>query len=97
LANLQAKKSDFISAVGAFSLQLLKDAQAADELAAFQTDNTFQSGGTNAVVDADCIGANVHLTAAQVNAVMTVAAAFSGSMTAARRTTLRQANSKPQT
>ena len=95
MANLSAKKSDYISGVGAFSTKLLALAVDADELAAFQADNGFQSGGANAIVDADAVGANAHLTAAQINAVMTVAGAFSSAMTAARRTTLRQANAKP--
>lgn len=102
MAVLTAKKSDYISAVVKFSQDLLELTVDADELASYQTDNGFQSGGGNAIVDADCVGpnpaspsANAHLTAAQVNAVMTVAAAVSSSMTAARRTTLRQANTKP--
>lgn len=104
MANLAAKKSDYISAVNAFSTKLLALTVDADELTAFQTDNGFGTGGTNAITDADCLGpnpnpvspgANAHLTAAQVNAVMTVVAAVSSSMTAARRTTLRQANAKP--
>jgi hypothetical protein len=95
MASLGAKKSDFITAVDAFSARLLALTVDADELAAFQADNAFQSGGANAIVDADCTGANAHLTAAQVNAVMTVVAAVSSSMTAARRTILRQANAKP--
>jgi hypothetical protein len=84
-----------VSAVVQFSQNLLALAVDADELAAFQVDNGFQAAGANAVVDADAVGANQHLTAAQINAVMAVAAALSGSMTAARRTTLRQANAKP--
>lgn len=95
MANLSGKKSDFISAVITFSQDLLALAVDADELAAYQSDNAFQSGGANAIVDADAVGANQHLTAAQVNAALTVAAAFSGAMTAARRTTLRQANRLP--
>lgn len=92
---LTAKKSDFVSAVVAFSQALLALAVDADELAAYQVDNLFQVGGANVIVDADCVGANQHLTAAQVNAALTVAAAFSTNMTTARRTTLRQANAKP--
>lgn len=95
MPNLASKKTDFISQVVVFSQRLLALSVNADELAAFQSDNGFQSGGGNAIVDADCVGDNQHLTAAQVNAVLTVAAAFSGAMTAARRTTLRQANKLP--
>lgn len=95
MATLVTKKSDYITAVLEFSEKLLAVAVDADELAAFQADNFFQSAAANAIVDADCTGKNEHLTAAQVNAVMTVATAFSTAMTAARRTTLRQANSRP--
>jgi hypothetical protein len=95
MANLSSKKSDYVSLVAQFSQRLLALTVDADELSAFQADNAFQSGGANAIVDADCVGANAHLTAAQVNAVMTVVANVSSSMTAARRTTLRQANAKP--
>lgn len=95
MATLTGKKSDFLSRVGSLSAQLLKIAVESDELTAFQTDNTFQAGGANAVADADCVGNNEHMTAAQVAAVMTVVAAFSTAMTPARRTILRQANRQP--
>jgi hypothetical protein len=93
--NLSSKKSDFISTVIAFSQALLGLAVDADELASYQVDNLFQAASANAIVDADCVGANQHLTAAQVNAVLAVAASFSTAMTASARTTLRKANSKP--
>lgn len=95
MAVLTQKKTQYISAVAAASTQLLQLAVMADELAAFRTDNAFQTGGASAIVDADCIDGNNHLTAAQVEAVMVVVSAFSGAMTPARRTTLRQANKQP--
>jgi hypothetical protein len=94
-ADLSNKKADYISSVLAASAALLEIAITADELSAFRTDNAFGSGGANAITDDDCVGGNGHVTAAQVEAVMQVVAAVSTAMTAARRTTLRQANAQP--
>lgn len=95
MADFTAKKSDFLSKATTFAEQLLRITRDAEELALYQTDNAFQAGGANAIVDADATGANAHLTAAMVNAVLTVAGQLAGAMTAPRRATLRQASRLP--
>ncbi len=70
--------------------------QKAEELSAYRADNGFEIGGANAITDADAAGANAHLTAANVDAVVQVGAAFVGLMTLPRRASLRKVNRTPQ-
>lgn len=74
---------------------MLDLARRAEELALYQTANGFQSGGAAAITDADCVGANSHLTAALVNSVVTVAGQVGTAVTSAMRVTMRQASPKP--
>lgn len=96
-ADLSAKKSDYISSVVTFAEALLALTRAGEELAAYQGANGFQAAGPSAVVDADCIGSNSHMSAATVNAVVTIAGQLGGAVTTAMRNTMRQANRKPTT
>lgn len=93
--DLSAKKSNFISSAVDFSEALLALTRSGEELAAYQAANGFQSGGANAVVDADCVGNNAHLTAATVNAVVTIAGQLGTSVTTAMRNTMRQTDRLP--
>jgi hypothetical protein len=96
MPDLTAKKSDYLSRVVDLSERLtdvLKDAQ---ELTSYRGDNGFETGGTNAIADADCVGENAHLTAATVDAVVQVGAALTGVMTLPRWASLRKANRGPQ-
>lgn len=93
--NLEPKKSDYLSATVAFAERLLALTREGEELAAYGTANQFQSGGTNAIVDADAVGGNSHLDAATVNAVVTIAGQLGGAVTVTMRNTLRRASLKP--
>jgi len=90
-----ARKSDFISTCVSLSAQLLSLTRDCEETAAYRTDSEFQAGGANAIVDADCVGANAHMTAATVAAVVTIFGQLGGALTAAMRKSLRQASTKP--
>ncbi len=94
-ADLSSKKSDYISQTITFAEQLLALTRTAEELALYQSANGLQSGGAAAVVDADCIGDNKHVTAATVNAVVTIAGQLGTAVTTAMRNTMRQASRKP--
>lgn len=93
--DLTSKKSDYCSAVAAFAEALLDLTRRGEELSLYQSANGFQSGGAAAIVDADCVGGNSHLTAASVNAVVTVAGQLGGAVTTAMRITMRQTSPKP--
>jgi hypothetical protein len=93
--DLSAKKSDYVSASVAFAADLLALARRAEELAAYQSANGFQSGGAAPVTDADCVGGNAHMTAVLVNAVVTIAGQLGGAVTSGMRTTMRQASTRP--
>jgi hypothetical protein len=95
MPDLAAKKSDYISAALSFAEQLLALTRTGEELALYQTANALQSGGASALVDADCTGTNAHVTAATVNAVVTIAGQLGGAVTTAMRNTMRQASHKP--
>lgn len=95
MADLTAKKSDYLSRVVQLSEELARAIQKAEEMTAYRGDNGFEVGGANAITDADCTGANAHLTAANVDAAVQVAAAIVGVMTLPRRANLRKANRGP--
>jgi hypothetical protein len=86
--SMVAKKSDAVS----YLVQMAPKAEALSrdviELLSYFTDNGFLTGGANAIVDADLVGENQHLTAAQVNAG--VAAINSLKLSTANATILRQ-------
>lgn len=93
--DLAAKKTDYISATVAFAEALLALTRTGEELAAYQSANGFQSGGGAPIVDADCVGTNGHLTAATVNAVVTIAGQLGTAVTTAMRNTMRLAERQP--
>lgn len=93
--DLSAKKSDYISAAISFAERLLDLTKDGEELAAYQTANGFQSGGSAVLVDNDIVGANTHVTAADVNAVVTIAGQLGTAVTAAMRNTMRKASRQP--
>lgn len=88
MANLTAKKSDAISALVAFSIKAEGLARDIAELQSFFTDNGFLTGGGNAIVDGDCVGANAHLTATLVNSGVTAIATMA--LSTPNKTVLRQ-------
>jgi hypothetical protein len=94
--DLTAKKSDYLSKVVQLSEALLEITRDCDEMKLFREDNEFQIGAPNAIVDQDCLGANAHLTAANVDAAVQVAAAIVNTMTLPRRASLRKVNRLPQ-
>lgn len=94
--DLAAKKSDYLSSVVSFAEQLLALTRTGEELALYQSANAYQSGGASAIVDADCIGSNSHLTAAITNAVVTIAGQLGSAVTSTMRNTMRTAGRKPQ-
>ena len=93
--SLVDKKTDYISAAVSFAEQLLALTRTGEELALYQSANGLQSGGASAITDADCVGTNVYLTAATVNAVVTIAGQLGTSVTTAMRNTMRLASHKP--
>lgn len=95
MADLASKKSNYISATLDFAEALLALTRTGEELALYQSANGLQAGGANAVIDADCVGTNSHVTAANVNAVVTIAGQLGGAVTTAMRNTMRQASHKP--
>lgn len=95
MADQTNRKSNFISKVGDLSAQLLALTRDCEELAAYQTDSGFQIGGANAIVDADCVGDNAHMTAALIGSVVTVFGQLGTAMTAPRRASLRNASKLP--
>lgn len=95
MASLVEKKTDYISSALTFAEQLLALTRTAEELALYQSANGFQAGGANALVDADAVGTNGHVTAATVNAVVTIAGQLGTAVTTAMRNTMRQASHRP--
>lgn len=93
--DLTTKKTEYISAAISFAEQLLALTRTGEELALYQTANGLQAGGANALTDADSLGTNAYVTAATVNAVVTIAGQLGGAVTTVMRTTLRQAGHKP--
>lgn len=95
MADLASKKSDYISNVVSFAERLLALTREGEELVLYQTANGLQTGGANAIVDADAVGTNSHVTAATVNAVATIAGQLGSAVTTAMRNTMRQASRQP--
>lgn len=93
--NLETKKTEFISATISFAERLLDLTREGEELSAYQAANGFQSGGTAALLDADAVGSNAHVTAADVNAVVTIAGQLGSAVTVAMRNTMRKASRQP--
>ena len=88
MANLASKKSNYLSILVDYAAKASSLARDIQELNNYFIDNGFATAGANAIVDADCVGENAHLTAALVNAAMT--AIVNVNLTPAQRTTMRQ-------
>jgi len=96
MADLSSKKSNYLSKLVSFADTMLSTTRMADEIHAYALANGFLTAGANAIVDADCVGANAHLTAASVNATDTIAGQLSTAVTTAMRNNLRAADITPQ-
>lgn len=86
--DLSKKKSDVLSQIVAFAPKAEALARNIAELNSNFVDNGFATAGTNAIVDADCIGENSHMTAALANSA--IAALLNINLTPAQKATLRQ-------
>lgn len=91
--DLSRKKSDAISNLVIYARTGITTAAQIAELVAFITDSGFLSGGANPVVDADFVGDNQHMNAADFNAAVTSLATLA--LSTGNRTTLRKASKSP--
>lgn len=96
MADQTSRKLDYLSAVVSFGEDLLALTRRGEELALYQSASGFQAGGANAIVDADCVGGNMHLTAASTNAVVTIAGQLGGAVSAGMRNSLRLVSRQPK-
>lgn len=93
MANLTSKKSDAISKLVAICPRAMEILSEVVELQNYLADNLFLTGAANAVIDADCVGDNAHVTAADFNAAMTALAAMT--LSPSQRATLRRVSRVP--
>lgn len=91
--DLSKKKSDAISQLVTYSRTAIQVTAQIAELVGFITDSGFLSGGANPIVDADFVGDNVHINAADFNAGVT--AINTVALSTGNRTTLRKVSKSP--
>jgi hypothetical protein len=93
--DLSAKKSDFISRIVFLAGDLLTLAHRCDEASAQFFANQFNGGAANEISQNDIVGANTHLTVADVTSVITAAQAVSTALSSGARDNLRKVLGTP--